>query len=94
MSFPFLNEPIKTSCRDGSVPKQHNNTSNKDLSWIPQSVFFFFLFRFGLVFLKPGVVVHAYNPRARDQEQADPWGLLASQLDLIREALSKNKDGG
>lgn len=91
--FPFLMNPEKTTCRDGSVTKQHDNTSNKNLSWI--SAIWFFLFRFVLVFLKPGAVVHAYNPRARDQEQADPWGLLVSQLDLIREALSKkNKDGG
>lgn len=92
MSFPFFNEPIKTTCRDGSVTKQHNNTSNKDLSWI--STICFFCLDLVWNFLKPGVVVRAYNPRARDQEQADPWGLLASQLDLIREALSKNKDGG
>lgn len=89
ISFPFFNEPRKTTCRDGSVTKQHDNTSNKDLSWI--SAICFFLFRFGLVFLKPGAMVHAYNPRARDQEQADPWGLLVSQLDLIREALSKKQ---
>lgn len=31
------------------------------------------------------MVVHACNARARDQGQADAWGLLASQHDLIRE---------